>query len=66
MTDEFKNALKSLNIEFYYIPASLTSMLQPADLSWFKSLKGSYVYCYNDWFINGPPKRRTKHGNLDG
>jgi hypothetical protein len=66
MTEEFKNALRELNIEFYYIPASLTSILQPADLSWFKSLKGDYVLCYNDWFINGPPKRKTKHGNLAG
>jgi len=66
MTEEFKNALRQLNIEFYYIPASLTSILQPADLSWFKSLKGDYVLCYNDWFINGPPKRKTKHGNLAG
>ena len=44
MTEEFKNALRELNIEFYYIPASLTSILQPADLSWFKSLKGDYVF----------------------
>lgn len=64
-TEEFRAALASANIEYTFIPASLTSLLQPADYGWFKPLKVNYVHHYNDWFINGK-KHKTKHGNLAG
>ena len=65
MTEQFKSSLRALNIEFIYIPASLTSLLQPADVYWFKSMKVSYCQFWNEWFINGVKKVTTK-GNLAG
>lgn len=35
------------------IPGGLTSLVQPADLSWNKPFKEAYKALYNEWLLNG-------------
>lgn len=46
-----------------FVPGRLTNLLQPADVSWFASLKKSYRQLWNGWYINDN-KTFTKNGNL--
>ena len=45
------------------IPGGLTSLVQPADLSWNKPFKEAYKALYNDWLLNGE-KSYTTAGNV--
>ena len=63
MTNQFVNALEARNAEIVFLPASLTSVLQPADVGWFKPLKEAYKVHWNYWFMN-EPKSFTRFGNI--
>ena len=51
LQESFKSALKRNNLEFVYIPPSMTVILQPADVEWFKPLKNKYKVNWNNWFL---------------
>ena len=53
----------NLGIEDILIPPRMTPAFQPADVSWFKSLKGEYHNKWNDWYLNSP-KSFTAKNNL--
>lgn len=51
------------NIEPSFFPARMTSLLQPADVGWFRSLKTQYQNKWQNWFITSE-KAFTKQHNL--
>ncbi|RNA17765.1 pogo transposable element with KRAB domain-like [Brachionus plicatilis] len=51
--------------ELAYVPASLSNILQPADVCWFKLFKNKYKIHWNDWFLNDE-KLFTRKGNIAG
>jgi hypothetical protein len=50
-------------IKIVHIPANLTGLLQPADVSWFRTLKSSYEDRWARWFQKDP-KAFSRFGNL--
>ena len=52
------------NIEPSFFPARMTSLLQPADVGWFRSLKTQYQNKWQNWFITSE-KAFTKKQNLN-
>ena len=45
------------------IPGVLTSLVQPADVSWNKPFKAAYKELYNEWMVSGE-KSYTPAGNV--
>ena len=52
-TSKVKDFCQNNQIEILFIPPRLTNLLQPADVMWFHSLKASYHFKWNEWFLNG-------------
>ncbi len=50
-------------IKTSFFPPRMTSLLQPADVGWFRSLKAQYHSKWQDWYLNAP-KAFTKNHNL--
>ena len=44
-----KSEFEAAGVDLTYIPKRLTNLLQSADISWFKPLKGLYKECWNNW-----------------
>jgi len=63
LTKEVKDVMKQHKIEVQYVPKRLTNLLQPADISWMRTLKAAYHVKWNDWMLNSP-HTVTVHGNL--
>ncbi|RNA25757.1 pogo transposable element with KRAB domain-like [Brachionus plicatilis] len=63
--ESFKDSLASCGCKLAFIPLSLTNILQPADVCWFKFLKNKYSLHWNNWFLYGQ-KLLTKYGNIAG
>ncbi len=57
-----KHAERSTKSELCIIPGGLTSLLQPADVSWNKPFKTAYRELYNEWMATGQ-KSFTAAGN---
>lgn len=57
------NYMRDLNIDYSFIPPRITSLLQPADVSWLKSFKKSYIEKWSNWYLKDF-KSFTKNGNL--
>jgi hypothetical protein len=66
MTQELKSTFAAINCELVFIPARLTGVLQPADVSWFKPLKASYRKRWTDWIMATENHRTTRFGNVAG
>ena len=58
-----KDKVDKLRITTISIPARLTGLLQPADVSWFRSFKQSFRRKYMDWFLHHS-KSFTIYGNM--
>ncbi len=56
-------AYKSSNIRVSFFPPRMTSLLQPADVGWFRSIKAQYHGKWQDWYLN-EPKAFTKSHNM--
>lgn len=54
--------MNKLHIGKYIIPPRMTNLLQPADVSWFKSIKNSYRQGCSSWFMY-ENRTYTVHGN---
>ncbi|CAF1139002.1 unnamed protein product, partial [Brachionus calyciflorus] len=55
--------MSDLNIDYEFIPPRHTNLVQPADVSWFKSIKKSYKDRWVEWYLNDS-KSFTKNNNL--
>lgn len=64
LTLNVKNELLINDIEVIFIPPRLTNLLQPADVSWFRSLKNTYQKKWCNWLIRGDNKTFTPAGNM--
>ena len=62
-TTAVKKSLKKNKIELCLIPKRFTNLLQPADISWLKSIKNKYREKWNKWFLESD-KLYTKNGNI--
>ena len=62
-TSKVKNASAERNSKLIFIPKRLTCLLQPADVSWMRSLKHSFELKWTDWMTNSE-KSFTKSGNM--
>ncbi len=51
------------NVQVSYFPPRMTSLLQPADVGWFKSIKSQYQCKWQEWYLN-EPKSFTKAHNM--
>ena len=49
-------------IKVHFLPARMTAFTQPADCSWFISLKSKYHRNWQEWLLN-EPKSFTKSNN---
>ncbi len=49
------------SIEVSYLPARMTSLLQPADVGWFRSLKSQYHKRWQVWYLNAPKAFTSRH-----
>jgi len=49
------------SIEVSYLPARMTSLLQPADVGWFRSLKSQYHKRWQVWYLNAPKAFTSQH-----
>ena len=59
LADEFrKQEIKTL-----FVPPRMTNLLQPADVSWFRSLKSQLSKKWTEWSLHGE-KTFTKNGNM--
>ena len=58
-----KNATEERYSKLLFIPKRLTCLLQPADVSWMRSLKHSFELKWTDWMTNSE-KSFTKSGNM--
>ena len=54
---------KDTNTDLSIIPGGLTSLVQPADVSWNKPFKEAYKARYNQWMATGE-KSYTPAGNI--
>ncbi len=59
---ETQNCLAQHNIKVLYVPKR-TSYLQPADISWMRTLKAAYHVRWNNWMMN-EPHTVTAQGNI--
>ncbi|RMZ95089.1 pogo transposable element with KRAB domain-like [Brachionus plicatilis] len=57
--DEYNGA----NINLMFIPPRMTNLVQPADVSWFASIKNEYHKKWNEWFLH-TDKTFTRFGNM--
>ncbi len=57
------SAFKQNRVEVSYFPARMTSLLQPADVGWFRSMKAQYHSKWQEWYLSSP-KSFTKASNL--
>lgn len=57
------SAFKQNGVEVSYFPARMTSLLQPADVGWFRSLKAQYHSKWQEWYLSSP-KSFTTASNL--
>ena len=62
-TKDLATKLTEHNIQASFFPPRMTSLLQPADVGWFRSLKSQYYVKWQKWFLNSP-KSFTKSNNL--
>jgi len=62
-TKDLAVTLRVNNIQPSFFPPRMTSLLQPADVGWFRSLKSKYHVKWQNWFLNSP-KAFTKSKNL--
>ena len=60
---ETQDSFLNHKIEVLYMPKRMTSYLQPADVSWMRTLKTSYHVKWNNWMTN-EPHTVTAQGNL--
>jgi len=60
---DFAQMLRANCIEPSFFPARMTSLLQPADVGWFRSLKAQYHSKWQNWYLTAP-KAFTKSHNL--
>lgn len=58
-----KKAFNKARIQTSFLPSRLTSMLQPADVSWMRPLKVAYQAKWSQWIV-GNPHTFTLAGNL--
>ena len=61
-----KDLLKAFyqnKVELSFFPPRMTSLLQPADVSWFRSLKAQYHNKWQEWYLT-EPKSFTKSNNM--
>ena len=54
---------KEAKVNIEYIPAGMTSFLQPADVMWIGVLKRKFHAKWENWYLN-EPKSITKFGNI--
>ena len=54
---------KFSNVSVSFFPPRMTSLLQPADVGWFRSIKSQYHAKWEDWYINDT-KSYTKAKNM--
>lgn len=58
-----KSKLRSMRIDSAVIPGGCTGLIQPADVSWNRSVKTSFMKSYDKWMAEGP-HTFTSGGNL--
>lgn len=58
-----RSVIEQTQSDISVIPGGLTSLVQPADLSWNKPFKEAYKALYNEWLVNGD-KSYTAAGNV--
>ena len=58
-----KEKLDEFKIKLEMIPPRMTRLVQPADVSWFRSIKSEYHKQWTNWYINND-HAFTKAGNL--
>ena len=64
LVDSVKDVLdKQTKSDVSVIPGGLTSLVQPADVSWNKPFKDAYKELYNEWMVSGE-KSYTPAGNI--
>jgi hypothetical protein len=62
-TASVKSKFEEFKINLQLLPPRMTSLVQPADVSWFKSIKASYSRSWTSWFTSNDIAF-TKEGNL--
>ena len=50
-TTKVKEKFRESLIDLMYIPPRMTGILQPADVSWFKTLKQEYHKRWTEWYL---------------
>ena len=63
LTDSVKNQLRKMKTEFVVIPAGITSVLQPMDVSINKPFKDRLRQQYLTW-ISDPARELTATGKI--
>ena len=58
-----KTKLNQFNIDLEMIPPRMTGLVQPADVSWFRSVKAVYKKNWTNWYSYND-HAFTKSGNL--
>ena len=60
---DLRSAFRHNNVEVSYFPPRMTSLLQPADVGWFRSFKAQYHTKWQNWYLT-EPKSFTKAKNM--
>lgn len=63
LTKQVDAKFREIHTGKYIIPPRLTNLLQPADIAWFKTIKGAYSSAWNNWYLY-EDKTYTIHGNI--
>ena len=59
--NDLMERFKANNVEVSFFPARMTSLLQPADVGWFRSLKLQYHQRWQEWYLNAPKAFTSQH-----
>lgn len=62
-TARVKSCLEANKISYVYVPKRMTNLLQPADVSWMRSIKLMFKQKWQTWLIEGE-KSFTRNGNM--
>lgn len=62
LTNSVAARARELGISRVIIPPRTTNLLQPADVSWFATIKRAYCSRWTEWAVN-EPKSTTAAGN---
>lgn len=57
------NSFHANGINVQFIPPGMTSILQPADVSWMRFIKSEYSKLWTDWYLSSE-KAFTANGNM--